>query len=372
LAKYWIYRGIPLHFDSSLLTQAGKQKFPVLRILLCKSNLLGCPFGKFWVLYQSSKKWEIRVLSFGSDLCAEKWNGYRMSGIKKIIKERFKILEAILQIGWKKRYPIYLDYPINPKPRYGYGLAPHPRLLEIISSRRDHYQKLLSGFAKYHEAFNRISLHQDTAKIIDPIWVNGWFPPLDVISLYGMLAAGKSKRYFEVGSGNSTKVAYRAINDQKLETKITSIDPHPRAEIDSICDKVIRQPVEDVALEMFKELQEGDILLVDNSHRVFQNSDVNVCFLDILPILAPGVIVAFHDIYLPLDYNKDFGADRHYSEQYLLAAYILAEGKKFDIIMPNTFVGENEDLLSVLSPVWDAPNLGELRKTGSLFWIKIN
>lgn len=42
-----------------------------------------------------------------------------------------------------------------------------------------------------------------------------------------------------------------------------------------------------------------------------------VCFLELLPNLRKGVIVHFHDIYLPLDYPQ-FMCDRFYSEQYVL------------------------------------------------------
>ena len=41
------------------------------------------------------------------------------------------------------------------------------------------------------------------------------------------------RQMLEIGSGNSTKFARRAIRDHRLCTRITSIDPHPRAEIDA-------------------------------------------------------------------------------------------------------------------------------------------
>ena len=36
----------------------------------------------------------------------------------------------------KKRYPIFLEYPVKPQPRYGYGKPPHPGLYEIINRNR--------------------------------------------------------------------------------------------------------------------------------------------------------------------------------------------------------------------------------------------
>jgi hypothetical protein len=49
--------------------------------------------------------------------------------------------------------------------------------------------------------------------------------------------------YFEIGSGNSTKFARHAIKLGGLQTKVISVDPHPRAEIYALCDEVIRMPL---------------------------------------------------------------------------------------------------------------------------------
>lgn len=62
---------------------------------------------------------------------------------------------------------------------------------------------------------------------------------VDIIGIYGMLAKYNPKRYIEIGSGNSTKVARKEIKENNLQTEITSIDPMPRASIDHLADKVI-------------------------------------------------------------------------------------------------------------------------------------
>jgi hypothetical protein len=55
---------------------------------------------------------------------------------------------------------------------------------------------------------------------------------------------------------------------------------------------------------------------------------------------SSGVIVHVHDIYLPYDYPQ-FMCDRFYSEQYGLAAFLLANPDRFLTIMPNYFVSED-------------------------------
>jgi hypothetical protein len=87
-----------------------------------------------------------------------------------------------------------------------------------------------------------------------------------------------------------------------LETSITSVDPEPRREVDALCQHTIRRPLEEVDVAVFDNLQPGDIVFMDGSHRVFTNSDSTVFFLDILPRLGDGVVVGIHDIFLPFDY----------------------------------------------------------------------
>jgi hypothetical protein len=118
-----------------------------------------------------------------------------------------------------------------------------------------------------------------------------------------------------------------------LNTKIVSIDPSPRVEIDRLCDRVIRRRFEDCALSELPKLEPGDVLFVDNSHRAFQNSDVTVFFLELLPSLPAGVTVGLHDIYLPSDYPPEWSR-RYYSEQYLLAAWLLANPESPEILWP--------------------------------------
>lgn len=265
---------------------------------------------------------------------------------------------------------IYVDYPPNPLPRYGYGKPPHPQLFEAIDRNRAEYEDLIKSLLAYAEQFALIPLRENTSEPADPFWANTWFPPLDAMALYSILCSNNPKRYIEIGSGNSTMFCRRAIDDQNLRTRLTSIDPHPRAEIDVICDEVIRSPLEDVDLGIFNTLEQGDILFVDGSHRVFMNSDVTVVFLDILPNLKTGVFVHFHDIFLPFDYPEET-IESFYSEQYLLAVYLLCG--TIDIVLPNAFISQDEELSGILSSLLKTllKNSPEVILGGNSFWIKV-
>jgi hypothetical protein len=283
-----------------------------------------------------------------------------------------KKLKSLYHFLSKKRQTIHLDYPVHFKPRFGHGSnKTKSALYPIIDANREEYASLLNLFNAYGSIFQQIKLSSDETDENQPAWNNEFLPGLDIIALYALVAEFKPKQYIEVGSGNSTKVVRKAIVDNKLVTEITSIDPFPRANIDHLANNVLRLPIENMEdHSVFKNLEAGDILFIDNSHRALPNSDVTVCFLEILPVLKPGVIVHVHDIYIPYDYPQ-FMCDRAYSEQYVLAAFILANPKKYKTIMPNYFVSEDKELREILSPIWAFKELDSVERHGGSFWFQI-
>lgn len=266
---------------------------------------------------------------------------------------------------------LYLDYKVDLKPRYGHGKAAHQDLYKIIDANRPMYRTLLRKALSYKDEIWTI---EDSSKETDstkPSWNNGFLPGLDIVGIFTLISEFKPQIYIEIGSGNSTKVAFKAKTVCNLDTEIISIDPMPRAEIDSLANKVIREPFENIDLHILDDLNENDILFVDNSHRILPNSDSLVFYLEILPRLKKGVIVHIHDIYLPYDYPQ-FMCDRFYSEQYGLAMYLLANPEKYETILPNYFIYEDKELSDLISPIWNHDNLKGVEKHGGSYWIRIN
>jgi len=186
--------------------------------------------------------------------------------------------------------PIFLDYPVRALPRYGYGKPQHPELTRILAANDTQYAEVLSRFLSMSDHLRRIPLHAP-GQSPEPCWRQDWLDGLDIFALYGFVTTGNARRYLEFGSGYSTKLVRRAINEHRLPTKIISIDPHPRATVDSLCDEVVRRPLEECDLGVFGQLGTEDILFMDGSHRSLMNSDVTVFFLEVLPRLKPGVLV---------------------------------------------------------------------------------
>jgi hypothetical protein len=94
--------------------------------------------------------------------------------------------------------------------------------------------------------------------------------------------------------------------------------------------------VQDIALERFSSLEKNDILFIDSSHVVKSGSDAEYLIFRVLPALPSGVIVHFHDIYLPYSYQRSNLEEhkRFWNENYVLGAY-LANNSDWEILVSN-------------------------------------
>lgn len=279
-----------------------------------------------------------------------------------MIKSLYKFLSS-------KYQNLFLDYKVDLKPRYSEG-EPHQALLDIISENDSTYEELLKNTLKYKGTL--LSINEDEFETDDsqPTYNNDFLPGLDIITLYSNIAYFKPENYIEVGSGNSTKVAFKAKQETNPNMKITSIDPFPRSEIDALSDKIVRRGFENIDYSDILNLKENDILFIDNSHRILPNSDAMVFFLEILPKLNKGVVVHIHDIYLPYDYPQ-FMCDRFYSEQYGLAMYLLANHSKYNTILPNYYIYKNPKLHALLNDFWNSEKFQGIETHGGSYWLQI-
>ena len=67
------------------------------------------------------------------------------------------------------------------------------------------------------------------------------------------------------------------------------------------------------------------------------NSDVTVFFIDVLPLIKPGLIIHLHDIHLPYDYPTFF-KNWYWNEQYMLAVYLMGHLAALKPILPTAWV----------------------------------
>jgi hypothetical protein len=187
------------------------------------------------------------------------------------------------------------------------------------------------------------------------------YQSVDAELLYSMLRARRPGRVMELGSGYTTLLiglAARRNAEQGAAIEHVAYDPYPRREVLGDLPPPSRlEPVSalDVPLEEFGRLQAGDVLFVDTTHTVKLGSDVNYIVLDVLPSLAPGVIVHFHDVFLPWEYPRVWLEKMRYfwGEQYLLQAF-LAFNDAFEVLLPAKAIAwQYPDRLAAAIPSFD-------------------
>ena len=256
------------------------------------------------------------------------------------------------------------DYKYTPKVRPSFPASRIGKIIiEDFELNKEHIVKCINIIKKFAMSLRSIAL-TERENSVRPQWINDWIPPIDGAMLYSTLASMNPRYYIECGSGNTTKFAAAAISDHALRTKIISIDPCPRAEIDLLCDEIFRLPFEEMDLSFFKRLTSEDVFVLDNSHRVLPNSDVTVFFTEVLPDLPPGLIYALHDIALP----DEIYSERYYSEQYMLATYMIGGMANDKIYFPTGFLSNHTILLHELTQELQIHNLPFYNYAG-FFWM---
>jgi predicted O-methyltransferase YrrM len=169
-------------------------------------------------------------------------------------------------------------------------------------------------------------------------WVNDFYSFGDACVYFGLISLLKPKRIIEIGSGFSSALALDTREHLQLETKLTFIEPYPHIlnqllrDSDRNTATLIEDKVQNVSLDVFSALEANDILFVDSSHVMKTGSDVCYEIFDILPVLKPGVIVHFHDVFFPFEYPEKWvlSDKRAWNELYALRAFLMYNDK-FDV-----------------------------------------
>lgn len=210
-------------------------------------------------------------------------------------------------------------------------------------------------------------------------WNNGMFGVLDSCVYYAMIRKHQPSLVLEIGSGFSTLVAIAAASKNK-STKVECVEPYPveffskhLSDLPGIELSVKR--VQEVPLEYFSSLKNNDILFIDSSHVVKSGSDVEYLIFRVLPVLPSGVLVHFHDIYLPYSYPRS-NLEQHkrfWNENYVLGAY-LAKNKEWDILVSNCTLGARSNLITLCETISSKDNskVADLLQIspGGSFWIR--
>jgi predicted O-methyltransferase YrrM len=165
-------------------------------------------------------------------------------------------------------------------------------------------------------------------------WDNGSFSYSSACLLHAVVRHHDPGRVLEIGAGMSTLLLTEglAANERAHggDRELVTVDPYPTEAVKALPDerrRLIPADVQGVPLEEFTALEEGDLLFIDSSHVVRTGGDVNYLYLDVLPLIRPGVIVHVHDIQMPYEYTRSYSSQTDaprlfWTEQYLLQAFL--------------------------------------------------
>jgi predicted O-methyltransferase YrrM len=229
---------------------------------------------------------------------------------------------------------------INP----GHFYSPIPRLEDIekdASRLFDRSKQTLGGIdlnvegqlatvAELEQFYAQQPFSEQPAGDLRYYFGNPFFGHSDAIFLYGIMRMTKPKQIIEVGSGFSSFVMLdtnELFFDRQIQ--LTFIEPYDERlksrlkNEDLRGTEIIADFVQRVPLSRFEALGAGDILFIDSSHVAKIGSDVNRIILEILPRLAKGVLVHFHDMFFPFEYPREWLEEgRYWNEAYMVRAFL--------------------------------------------------
>jgi hypothetical protein len=189
--------------------------------------------------------------------------------------------------------------------------------------------------------------------------------------LYAMLRSHQPRRVIEVGSGWSSACSLDTADRYfQNECEFTFVDPYPQL-LKSLMGpltknvRVIEMPIQQVSLSAFEALEAGDVLFLDSTHVLRTGSDVCFELFEVLPRLASGVLVHFHDMFWPFEYPRLWAVNenRSWNELYAVRA-LLTNNDDWEIIFFNDYFAKTErQLIASSYPAF-------LRNSGGALWLQ--
>jgi hypothetical protein len=187
---------------------------------------------------------------------------------------------------------------------------------------------------------------------------NPFFGPADALAWWGLLRLRRPPRVVEVGSGWSTAVLLDAVEaTDGWNPELTFVEPYPERLQELVREEddaaLWQLGVQDAPREIFTALEAGDVLFIDSTHVAKVGSDVNLLLLDIVPSLAPGVLVHIHDILYPFEYPAEWVYDgRAWTEAYMLRALLIGNATLRIVWWNDMMSAFHRDAVAEAMPRW--------------------
>ncbi len=266
----------------------------------------------------------------------------------------------------------------------GHFYSPYPNLAELEADRDrifEHEREILDVDLRENE---QLELLRAIADLYESIpftaeskrgfryrYENHSYSYSDAIVLHSMIRLLEPKRLIEVGSGFSSAVTLDT-NEHFFDGAIdlTFIEPYPDL-LHSLLQRgdrkrvrMIDRRLQDVDLELFRELRAKDVLFIDSTHVSKAGSDVNWILFEILPRLETGVWVHFHDIFYPFEYPREWVEEgRAWSEIYMLRSFLTGNSAYRLRYFQDFLAAKHRKFFAERMPLC-------LKNTGGNFWIE--
>jgi len=198
--------------------------------------------------------------------------------------------------------------------------------LSDIDINEDQQLRLLERIGSYYDAVPFEKWHSTGGYCFD----NPYFSYSDAIICYCMIRTFGPSQIIELGSGMSTACMAETIIDADITCELMTVDRHV-SRLEKIYStggqpdfmKVYAMDIHDIPLDEFRRLGPSDILFVDSSHVSKYGSELHRLFFEVFPVLAPGVIIHFHDVFDAFEYPESWIEEGIYwNEQYLIRAFL--------------------------------------------------
>ena len=278
---------------------------------------------------------------------------------------------AIYQVGWPPGH-FYSPYPSLSEVRHRekeiWGSV--SRNIPGVDLNEDAQLALLGDLARYYPKQPWSDAKREGVRFFfdNPNYSYG-----EAIILFCLLLHIRPAKIIEIGCGYSS-CATLDTNELYLggSISLTCIEPYPELlkslmtpdDLERVT--ILSTNLQDVPLDTFSALSSGDVLVIDSTHVAKTGSDVNFIVFEILPRLASGVYVHFHDVYFPFEYPKEWVyQNRAWNEAYLLRSF-LQYNRAFEVVLFNAFLGQFHGEFWALKMPLCARNPGSslwLRKT---------
>lgn len=193
----------------------------------------------------------------------------------------------------------------------------------------------------------------------------------DASILHAMLRLHRPQRLIEIGSGWSSACTVDTVERYLSgDCALTFIDPYPKLLHELLGEsaarlRILEARIQDVPLETFDELAAGDVLFLDTTHVLRTGSDVCRELFEILPRLCPGVLVHFHDMFWPFEYQHAWVVEenRSWNELQAVRAFLIGN-MDWEVVWFSDYMARLE------RPLLEATCPRVLRNSGGALWLR--